>query len=422
MTMNAGPTAPDAQSVVFRLAMLPARLIGRFRPALSDAAAVDEIRFDGAARPVFVGLAVVAVVYPIVASIAHAFGTPSQGSDALLLALRPTFDSVYSESLTFMLAAVALGLLSPALGALFMVAFIPADLLASAASTSELANNPFEELPYVAVVARAASYAFLWILAVEIPLRSRALAERWARRRDGAPRTPPYALANVVAVAFFVYVWTSAIGLLITSVYTWSMIQRAQTLGTDPTWYYWPILVIGAAVVAGLAAVWPRPVATLLPPAEVPAPEPVRRSRVVTIAREALGSLGLALLAGALMTGVAEAVVVIGGFLIAGPVMTLVLPLVPTPVRFRDATAAVRWTVAIAATGVVMFIVTKLFWDALNMTSNLGFAISAAIAVSVFRLVLDVGRPAHWRDAGSASPAVPAVVTTAIALLVVAGW
>ena len=238
--------------------------------------------------------------------------------------------------------------------------------------------------------------ALLWIVVVEVPLKARGIAADWARRGGRAPRTPPYVVANAVAAGFFVYLWASAIGLLTTSVFTWSMLQQPLSIASDPTWFYWPILVGGAMLVAVVAALWPRPLAADVRVDDPPTGDHAPRSAAVTLLRQALAALGLSLLAGALMTGWAEAAVVVAGFLIAGPGLTLVLGNLPAHARLNAASVGARWAVAIVFTAAVTFLITKVFWDALNVTSNLGFALVVAIDVCAFRFVLDLGRPAPW--------------------------
>jgi len=181
---------------LLRIAFVPGTFVGRFRPLLERSVARDAATDLGTARRVFAVIAVLAVAYPVAASFAHAVGAPTSSGESLAHALRPTFDVVYAESIPFMLAAIAIGLFSPALGVLFLAVFIPADLFAAFAS-GELENYSFQALPPGAsFLGRLASYGLLWILAVEIPLQTGALVGRWDEGPSGTPSLAPQGVVS----------------------------------------------------------------------------------------------------------------------------------------------------------------------------------------------------------------------------------
>ena len=182
---------------LFTALTTPARLFGRFRSDIRRSNTVDATRFGGSFSPLFAVLAVIAIGYPIIASVLHAFGPPTRPGDYLPLALRPFYDIVYAESLPFMIVAVGLGLASPALGVLFMTVFIPADLWAASASSAELRTPPwFSSFP-AAIAARLASLGLLWILAVEIPLLTHRWGLAWAARGGRLPALRDVALGRI---------------------------------------------------------------------------------------------------------------------------------------------------------------------------------------------------------------------------------
>ncbi len=345
--------------------------------------------FSGpAARRFFAVLAVIAVAYPVAASIVHAVGAPRSGSEPLKLALSPFFDVVYSESLPFMIAAVGIGTFSPALGVLFLAVFIPADLIAAGTASFELREFVWQKMgplprPYLA---RTISYGLLWILAVEIPVLARGWASAWAGRGGRRPSVIAGGVGRVSATAVLVFLWAGALPWLIQPVFTWTGQQLSTPWASDPTWRYWPILVGAGIVIAGVSAVWPRP--AWLPAVSAPA-RPVRSMGQVLV-RQTVAMAIVALLLGGLMTSVREALILIAGLLLAGPVLTLVLPHVPVPAAVARAPRAARWVVAIViALGVT--------WVMLRLTGRgvyegyFALAVMLAAVAPLCRLLLEAG-------------------------------
>lgn len=397
--MSSTSAARDPEiSPVLRLALVPARLLGRFKAELAASADLDEARFAGSR--IYPVLAVTAVAYPIVASIAHALGSATFGVADLSFAIRPTFDVVYAESLTFILAGIGLALISPALGALFMAVFVPADLVAAYYS-GEIQNTGIQ-VPFTGLLGRLASLGLLWIAVVELPIRARDALVGWAARHDRDPTTLSLAIGYALIASLLVFIWSTSIGFFVQVAYTWGPLQVPSNLASDPTWYYWPLLVVGTAIAAIIGVVLPRPLAGGLGYLQLE--EPASRPTLAgTIGRQVIASLVLAVLAGALITGVAEGLVVIGGLLLAGPGLTLALRGIPTPRSLANVPSSLRWVLAIAVAAGLSFVLMTFFWDALDISSNLGFALTGVIVAVAFRIVLSLGDPAPWQD--SPSPA-----------------
>ena len=122
--------------------MVPGWLIGRIRPSLARAADADAIAL-GHRNPIVVGLALplAVIVVALVPSIIHAT-TTTPLSIAQVDLLRIRMDDVYTESLLFMAAAVLIGILSPALGAFFVLVFAVFDLWAASMQPLELMRPP----------------------------------------------------------------------------------------------------------------------------------------------------------------------------------------------------------------------------------------------------------------------------------------
>jgi hypothetical protein len=377
---------------LFTVATAPARLLGWFRADLQRSVAADTARFRGAGSVLFAAVAVTAVLYPLVASAAHAYGPPTTGGDPLGLALRPLYDVVYAESLPFMLAAVAIGLFSPALGVLFMLVFIPADLWAAEASKAELVTYSwFSSLP-TAVAARLASLGLLWILAVEIPLLTRRWALAWAGRGDVLPGRRAVAVGRVAGAGLLVFLWARALPWLIPPAFTWTSVQIKPRWASDPTWFYWWILVLAAMLAAGLtSAVSPRDPELMLESVIEERQRP-RRSLAGVLLAQFAAVLVLSLLLGGLMTTRTEAEVLIAALVGLGPVLTPILPRLPVPAALGSASRPTRWILGVLFAFVASGIVFALGYDALFAENYLVLIIALAAAALVLRIVVEGGR------------------------------
>jgi hypothetical protein len=373
-----------------RLPSTPALRLGRLRPALRRLVVLDAIRFSGGFERVFLALATIAIAYPVVSSVAHAIGGPTPPGDPLSHALRIGFDVVYTESIPFMVAGLAIGLVSPALGLLFVIAFVPTDLLAAAVS-GELATM-YGQIPFGAVLGRIASYALLWILVVEVPIAARTAAGRWAARRGRSSSPVALAAATALCAAVLVYLWAMAAPLIVRTVFTWSVLQAAPHLATDPMWTFWPVLV-GAALVIGLAAtLWPRPIAGSLPSAPSPDVEAEPVSMRGTVVWQGVAAVAATFFLGAMIGGWLDTALLAGGLLVAGPVLTVALGRAPVPgvlaARERESRVALGFAIAIALCVVLAVVVG-------NATFGNDYRATIALivlSVVVYRYVAEAGQ------------------------------
>lgn len=421
--MSSSP--PEAQvpppSGIFSLATAPTRLLGRFRADLEETLAADAIRFGGAASRFFALLALLAVAYPLAAAIVHANSPSTLGGTTLTNALRPFYEVVYTESLPFMIAAAGIGFFSPALGVLLVLVFIPTDLLAASTTTAEL-TTMYWQIPPGPFVARLGSYLLLWILAVEIPTRVRLFAD-WATR--GGSSSMALGAAQLGGAAAAVYLWAVTIPWLVKPVFTWSALQVVNRIATDATWYHWPILVIGVALLAGLAAIWPRAVVRdeVSESAESEGRRPARSMAREVILQLAV-VLALALLFGGLMTTPIEALVLIAGLVAAGPILTILLPRIPVPDRLAAASPAVRWAVGMVVALAVAWVILTLAGKNLFTTDYFVLAVTLAIVVPMFRIILEAGADRFEAEeaADTDVSGAGAIVRTMILLVASVGW
>lgn len=147
-----------------------------------------------------------------VPSFFHAISGFGASSDYTIFDL--TLETVYTESIPLMAAALLIGLLAPTAGAGFVAAFAVFDLIASALSQQEL--TPF--LP--ALTARVLSYWLLWLLAVEVPILIRTSVVALDRPEKGY-RVLALAVAAGAGLVL-TWVWTQAMTMLIRPVFTWT--------------------------------------------------------------------------------------------------------------------------------------------------------------------------------------------------------
>lgn len=227
--------------------MVPGWLIGRIRPSLARATDADAIAF-GHRNPIVLGLVLplAVILVALVPSIIHA-----TSKTALSLAqvdyLRIRIDDVYTESLLFMAAAVLIGILSPALGAFFVLVFAVFDLWAASMQPLELVRLTD------GLVARLISYWLLWLLVVEIPCFGRTLAETAG---GGSVDRIRSALVGGLATGGFAFLWTLAAPTLIRPVYSLTFLRTPQIAAIFPLqnggWFVAVAAGIGAAVFIAL--------------------------------------------------------------------------------------------------------------------------------------------------------------------------
>lgn len=411
---------------LFGIATAPARVLSRWRTDLLVSLHEDAATFRGRALVVFGVLTLVAVAYPIIAQLVHAYiGPQPRTIDALSSAMKPYFVIVFAESLPFMIAVAGIGAFSPALGVLLMVIFIPADLAAaSVGEWHQLKTHPSLDPFPAGIAARLITYGVLWILAVEIPLVVRRWVAGFAAARSVAPSRAMRAAATAGATAVLVFLWASALPWLIQPVFTWTLQQQISYEATVPTWLYWPILVAGAAFIAGVAAVWPTP--ARVPPhsrSALGAWHAGPRTMGQVIIRQIVVALALAALFAGLITDRRKAAILIGGLLMAGPVVTLLLPHVRLPRFFPPARSLGRWITAMGISLAISWLILLRFE---NTTTRdfLVTVITLAVVAPIFRLLLEAAAgPRSAGDAPGPHPGPPpAVIASTIVLLVLVRW
>ena len=242
---DAGVKAADADRPPWPWWMAPARLVGRFHPRLRAAAAADAFAFRRLPQ------IIVLVAFPLaVVALAGVVSATHATSDILHVApkidwLRLQVDDVYTEAPLFMLAAIAMGALSPALGVLLVLVFGVLDILASTTHPSEL--TPFPS----ALAGRLVAIWLLWLVCVEIPILGRQLALSW--RTVAGNRFVVAGLA-ALSTGAFVWFWTQAATVLIRPIFRWASIPGVTLEAVQPVQVGGLVFAVVGGVVAGLVA------------------------------------------------------------------------------------------------------------------------------------------------------------------------
>ncbi len=190
--------------------MWPVWLVGGIRAGLRESALADA-RWITKTPVAGLGLPAIAILIPVLVSLLHATTPTSEqpAPETFAFVIR----DVFTESLPFMAAALLLGIISPAAGALLVLVFAVGNLGVTVTSG--------ELVPVAgATFGRLVSYALLWLLAVELPLIGRWIVEWTIRATSAAPaRRVTGVVLGAAAIGGMTFVWSQAVPLMITVVY-----------------------------------------------------------------------------------------------------------------------------------------------------------------------------------------------------------
>lgn len=277
--------------------LLPARLTRRVSGQLAFALA------DGASLLAWPTLALLAM--PAALSAGFVFGW-----------LHPGFGELYTESLPFLLLAVAVGTLGGHLGALLAAGYAVGDFLlwhrSWGGEEGLAAHLTRERLPLVL------TYALLALLTVRLAVVAKGLGLQLAlpARVDRRFRFALAAAAHLLVTSVLVWLWTAATPLLVRPVFTWT--GREPTIeAITPLQEEGAALVVVALLVAGLRLTLQYRTATVPALAEridrvEDSLRPARPIRPLLdrapLLRVMVGATGSLLVLAALLEGVAEAI------------------------------------------------------------------------------------------------------------------
>ena len=390
--------------------MAPARLVGRYRPALLAAARADAIALSALPRVVVsVGLPLAVIALAGFVSVLHATTVLDHVAPHVSW-LRFQIDDVWTEAPAFMLGAIAIGVFSPALGAFMVAVFGIMDLAAAAIQPYELAPLPG------ALAARLVAIWLLWLLIVEIPVLGRLLAgsiRAFARNRLAM------ALISGLVTGGFTLFWAAGAAILVRPIFEWSTLPsggRAEAYLPMQTGGF--VFAVAAAAIALAVALLRRPGGLLNPgaPPSGPIEEPMRPAGPVASAvRRLVFSALLVVGLGGMITVPLDAAVLFAALAGAGPAARWIGARNPFGSLVDRLPSIVRVAVAIPLVYGVSFLLIHAEW--LTAVSEF-FSVIVVFAVGLFVIELVTARPE--RSQGGPSKPHTAVVGAAIALALLA--
>lgn len=170
--------------------------------------------------------------------------------------LHPGFKTVFSESMVFMIAAGAIGMMSARMGFLFVISFAVGDFLLAphkAFYDHGLVRN-FVEVRLPLVI----EYALLYLLLVGIPITVKLLLATFRPPKNFSEKHILYLAAGATAVltGIFVFCWSQVVPLLLRPVFIWhrspGAIPSTMAMPLQTQWYF----IVGALSLIALLRVW----------------------------------------------------------------------------------------------------------------------------------------------------------------------
>jgi hypothetical protein len=345
---------------------------------------------------------------------------------------------VFTESIPFIVAALALGLLAPSLGVIVVLFHVVGDLVRTFMALPAGADA----LAVLGVIGgRFVSYYLLWLLVVEVPLIARAVP--WAAMASERPsgersRRMVSIASSLIAVGLMTFVWLLAVPVLIRPVFTWGLARTPTTEATATVQQWGPVVIAAAvAVTALLSALRLRlsradhegPVAFEdfedfdLDQLESGASQPVELATQVV--RHALAIVVL----GGLVSGVVQLAMVAATVLVSRPLAMRLLrvPVVRTTLGWIP--WILRFLIGFALTYVLGAVVTTLRYEPLN-NAELPLVACVALGLFVFQVLLNAGSaerspeaapPASTPTGTAAAAGMALVLAVGVALVAPAG-
>ena len=389
--------------------MWPARHIELIRPGLRAATDADARRLRQLPGIVGLLLPAAAILIPLLASAAHATTAAYAQGDPYDPWTLLIYD-VFTESVPFMLAGLAIGLVAPSAGLLFVLAY-GAGNIAATVVTGEL------EPPIPALYGRVASLVVLWLLVGEIPLLARTATERWRGRSAPIRRRAAALFGGWLFASALTVAWSLAAGLLIGVVFlltaafgTGPTLRATNTLEVSAYLFFIPAAVITFVLLATRYRGPNAPLAIDEPAGRVPSP----RRRLI---QRGIGlALAVVALSGTLHKEI-DLLVLVVGLALARPVARWIL----RATKLARPLARVFWPIRLAAAAAIGFAFSFAFISAFyNVEISRWFYAIVAIVVSfvVIEIAMEadnVALEAGPTVADEATPAVVPVVTSLVA-------
>jgi hypothetical protein len=369
--------------------MVPALVLGRFRPVLVATAAGDALKINRSLPSVVRGLVPFVVIALAIAFAGSHASRATAYNPQDVDWLRLQIDTTFTEVPLFLILACVIGAWAPSAGILFVTVYGILDLGAASLDRWEMSPLP------AALVARLVAVWLLWLLVVEIPIVGRALAR--SLRQPIASRLV-IALVAAVVTGALTWAWTQAAPVLLRPLYLWSSIGDIERSAIMPVQLAGSVFAIVAGVAAAARAWFARP-EELLDERAVPvaAPRPPR-PRAISIARQLVAAALLTIALGGLVTTPLDAVTLFVALAGAAPLARITATRTPVGLVLRQLPPLARAALAAGlAYGVALLMVGGIIptWHGPSEF----FSVIGALAVALFLVRLVI----YSREPGAAS-------------------
>jgi hypothetical protein len=311
--------------------------------------------------------------------------------------VRVTVNQVYTESLIFLVLAVAIGMVAPAAGVLLV-------LLHGAADLARALFDPYASAGQYGAIGtiagRLISFYLLWLLVVEIPVVGRmvpAVVMDSDRPANLNARRLVAIGSTGVAVGLMTWIWTQAAGLLIRPVFTWSGLS-SPTYDAIANLQVNGMLIV--LVAAGLAAAMgilrlQKPSGEALGDPSFTEFEDFDLDQFEAEPSEGLGLIGqlgrhvlAVFLLGGLMTGFLDLAIIGGVALLSQPVASRVL----RNDRLRKLLRGIPWVMRFVAgfglTFVIGYVINTVRYEPLAGSEFFPLVLTVAFGLLIFQVLL----------------------------------
>ena len=394
--MEAQATAPPAPPPVPIWAR-PAILLRRIHPSLAASVRPDLALLARIHPRLPAALPLVVVAIVVVFSVA-----------------RITVGQVYTESLIFLVLAVAVGMVAPAAGVLLV-------LLHGAADLARALLDPYASGGQYGVIGliagRLISFYLLWLLVVEIPVVGRmvpAVVMDADRPANPTVRKLVAIGSTGVAVGLMTWIWTQAAGLLIRPVFTWSglgspsydSIANLQVNGML-------IVLVAAGFAAALGLLrLQKPSGEALGDPAFTEFEDFDLDQFEAEPSEGLGLIGqlgrhllAVFLLGGLMTGFLDLAIIGGVALLSQPVAGRVLRNDRLRGLLREIPWVVRFVAGFGLTYVIGYVINTVRYEPLAGSEFFPLVLTVAFGLLIFQVLLSDVDTAEDDDGGESADA-----------------
>ncbi|MFN2484736.1 MAG: hypothetical protein ABR509_07355 [Candidatus Limnocylindria bacterium] len=341
--------------------------------------------------------------------------------------LRLGIHDVFTESIVFVVAALALGLLAPSLGVIIVLFHVVGDL----ARTFGSLPPDVDALGVFGVVGgRFVSYYLLWLLVVEVPLIARAVP--WAAMASERPagersRRVVSIGSSLIAVALMTFVWMLAVPVLIRPVFTWGLARTPTIEATSSVQQWGPALIAAAVAIAAILST----LRLRLSRADQAGPVSFEEfedfdldqleggtSQPVELATQVVRHALAIIVLGGLVSGVVQLAMVAGSVLISRPLATRLLRVAVVRTTLAWIPWILRFLIGFALTYILGAVVTTLRYEPLN-NAELPLVGCVAFGLFVFQVLLNAGAPERPTEtAPPAAQPTPAAGAVGMALLI----